>query len=142
MNLGGPELHYRRAVEPVREQAQSVVLYDGACGFCGWCVALAARQDAGVFRFATLQGVEGRSLLKAHDASALERPDTIYVVDRDGNVFSRSAAVILVMQHLSLPWRWAAGLVGVLPKRVRDYMYDAVARNRYLFGACGLRTKR
>lgn len=79
-----------------------------------------------------------RNLLGARDASALERLDTIYVVDQEGNILNRSAAVAFVMRRLGWPWSWAGLLVGVLPGCIRDFLYGVVARNRYLFGVCQL----
>ena len=110
--------------------------YDGVCGFCGWCVALAIRRNRDAFHFATLQGAVARNLLEARDASALEQLDTIYVVDQEGNILNRSEAVAFVMRRLGWPWSWAGLLVGVLPGCIRDFLYGVVAHNRYLFGVC------
>jgi predicted DCC family thiol-disulfide oxidoreductase YuxK len=49
-------------------------------------------------------------------------------------VYTKSAAFIRVVARLPLPWPLAAA-VWVIPRFMRDWCYDRVARNRYaLFG--------
>jgi predicted DCC family thiol-disulfide oxidoreductase YuxK len=64
--------------------------------------------------------------------------DTVYVVRDFGRaterVLSRSGAALYIFSRLGGVWR-LAGAVRVLPQRIRDSLYDAVARRRYrIFG--------
>ncbi|MGB7075393.1 MAG: DCC1-like thiol-disulfide oxidoreductase family protein, partial [Candidatus Sulfotelmatobacter sp.] len=65
--------------------------------------------------------------------------DTVYVVvDHelpDEYLLSRSEAVLFVLKQLARPWRALASLLQILPKSLRDAVYNAVARRRYrIFG--------
>ena len=53
-----------------------------------------------------------------------------FVVIADGKAYLRSDAAIRVARHLRGAWRWL-GAVKIIPRPVRDWVYDLVARNRY-----------
>jgi predicted DCC family thiol-disulfide oxidoreductase YuxK len=115
-----------------------LILYDGVCGLCNRLNRFVLKRDpAGVFQFASLQGGPGQSLLRAYgrDPDSLE---TLYVVVSYGSkspvLLSKSRAALFVLNALGGPWRLVA-IVGMLPRRLLDWAYDLVARNRYtLFG--------
>ena len=51
------------------------------------------------------------------------------------SLLSRSAAAVFVLQRLGRFWRFAAFLVQLSPKLLRDAAYNAIARRRYrIFG--------
>jgi predicted DCC family thiol-disulfide oxidoreductase YuxK len=110
------------------------VFYDGVCRFCDRFVQFVlARDRAGRFRFAPLQGAFAARALGAHG----RRPgdlDTAYVLTADGRVLSRSRAVLFVLANLGGLW-WVLGLLRVVPAVIADRVYDGVARVRYrIFG--------
>ncbi len=117
-----------------------VVLYDGVCNLCNGAVRfIIARDREGVFRFAALQSEVGRALA---NECGLDRDklDTVALVD-EGSCFIRSDAAIRIASRL--PGMWPAlRVLRVVPRPLRDWGYDLVARNRYrLFGredACQL----
>ena len=52
----------------------------------------------------------------------------------DGAAFTRLESFVAVMAELGWPWR-AAKLLLHLPRPLRDWLYDRIAKNRYaLFG--------
>ena len=116
-----------------------ILLYDGTCGFCAWSVQLVLRHDRRqTLRFASLQGDYGVAVRSRH--AALEGVDSIVWVDPDGEdgteaVAVRSEAALRVARYLG-GW-WTLGLVGwVIPRPIRDALYDVIARNRHkLVGA-------
>jgi predicted DCC family thiol-disulfide oxidoreductase YuxK len=126
-------------------RASVVLLYDGECAFCDRAVQfLLARDRAGTFRFAPLQGEFARGVLERH--AELRGVDSLILVERDAGstaerVYVRSDGVLRVAQRLGGVWRWAT-LARVVPRAVRDAAYDAFARVRYrVFGrydACRL----
>jgi predicted DCC family thiol-disulfide oxidoreductase YuxK len=111
-------------------EAHPVVLFDGVCNLCHGAVRFVlARDRAGRFRFAPLQSEVGRALLARHAATAAGL-DTIALVDAEGLPL-RSEAALRIAGGLGGPWPWLARLAGRLPRRLRDTLYDGVARRRY-----------
>ena len=116
-----------------------ILLYDGVCGLCNRLVQFILRRDtAGIFRFASLQSPLAQRLLARHGADAHDL-DTVYVVvnsDAPGeSLLARSEAVAFVLSQLGGMWRAAAVVLKLLPRLLRDFGYDVVARRRYrMFG--------
>jgi predicted DCC family thiol-disulfide oxidoreductase YuxK len=55
--------------------------------------------------------------------------DTIVLVE-DGRRYERSAAVLRIARQLRAPWPLLFAFI-VVPRPLRDWAYDAVARRRY-----------
>lgn len=118
--------------------SNTLVLYDGVCGLCnGLNQFLLKRDPDDHFRFASLQSEFSTTLLKRYDINAVDL-DTVYVVADYGQasqrLLARSDAILHVLGRLGGVW----GLLRigrVLPKSLRDALYNLVARNRYrVFG--------
>jgi predicted DCC family thiol-disulfide oxidoreductase YuxK len=109
-----------------------VILYDGVCVFCShWVRFVAVRDKERRFRFTAIQSGYGTRLARAFGIDP-DDPDTNAVVN-DGEVFFKSDAALTVLSHLP-GWRWVR-VLRVVPKRLRDAVYNLVARNRYrIFG--------
>jgi predicted DCC family thiol-disulfide oxidoreductase YuxK len=113
---------------------QLVLFYDGDCGFCDRTVRFVLRHDrAGTMCFAPLQGEAAREAFARHPS--LGRIDSLILIERDtvsggDHVSVRSEAVIRVATYLGGPWR-AAALLRLVPRTVRDWGYDLIARNRH-----------
>lgn len=76
-------------------------------------------------QFEPLQGEIARQHLhREHTAD-----DTIWLM-QDGRLHSRSGAVLRVLFLLGWPWR-AAALLLLVPRPLRDWAYNAVARRRH-----------
>lgn len=109
-----------------------VILFDGVCNLCnGFVNFVIDRDPAERFTFVSLQAEPARRLLAQHgQALPLNAlPSTIYLL-RDGQVYQRSEAVLLILQQLRSNWRYAA-LLRYIPRPLRDWGYELVARNRY-----------
>ena len=113
-----------------------VLLYDGVCGFCNRTVQMILDRDRrGTMRFAALQSDYGLAVVGRHPE--LRGVDSVVFVEPAGGgerVHVRSDAALKVASYLGGFWKvFLAGRV--IPRRVRDYLYDLFARNRYrLFG--------
>jgi predicted DCC family thiol-disulfide oxidoreductase YuxK len=112
-----------------------VLLYDGVCGFCNKTVQMILDRDRrGRMRFAALQSDYGQAIVARHPE--LQGVDSVVYVEwaADGreSVHVRSEAALKVASYLGGFWKvfLAARLV---PRRLRDYLYDLFARNRYRF---------
>lgn len=107
----------------------AILLFDDVCNLCNASVQWVLLRDRrGVFHFAALQSDVGRGLLARFGLSA-ENFDTVVLVDGD-RVFTRSDAALEVLRRLGKPWAFGAGL-RVLPRSLRDAVYNWIARNRY-----------
>jgi predicted DCC family thiol-disulfide oxidoreductase YuxK len=110
-----------------------VVLYDGTCGLCDRSVQLILRHDRrGRFRFAALQSDIGRALLERHGLP-VDALDTVVLVE-DGRAWQKSAAALRIARGMDAPWP-AFRAFAIVPRPVRDFFYDRVAKSRYrIFG--------
>jgi predicted DCC family thiol-disulfide oxidoreductase YuxK len=63
-------------------------------------------------------------------------PDTIIVIAHYRSdmerLLSKGAASLFILRELGGIWGWTA-VVGFLPNRLLDIVYDVVAKNRYRF---------
>jgi predicted DCC family thiol-disulfide oxidoreductase YuxK len=109
-----------------------VILYDGVCVFCSrWVRFVAARDTDRRFRFTAIQSGYGTRLAQAFGIDPHD-PDTNAVV-HGGEVFFKSDAALTVLGALP-GWGWAR-VLRLVPKPLRDAVYNLVARNRYrIFG--------
>ena len=119
-------------------ESNPIVLYDGVCGLCNRLNQFILKHDThDRFQFASLQSDLAASLLKRHGADSHDL-DTVYEVldyNQPGErLLARSDAILHVLTQLDGIWKWA-GAGRLLPKVVRDGIYNVVARNRYrVFG--------
>ena len=110
-----------------------VVLYDGVCKLCGaWARFLIRHDRHHVFKLASVQSPEGQAILLW-----LGLPTDIFetmVLIEGPRPYFKSAAFLRVVMRLPLPWPLLA-IAWIVPKPLRDWLYDRVALNRYrLFG--------
>jgi predicted DCC family thiol-disulfide oxidoreductase YuxK len=110
-------------------QFPSVILFDGVCTACNAFVQFVVKRDrARRFAFAPLQSAAARRLIGGRMAIA-DVPSTLLLVEGD-RLFSRSTASLRIARALRFPWNLAYGLV-VVPRPIRDWVYDVIARHRY-----------
>lgn len=115
-----------------------IILYDGVCGLCNRLVQFFIKRDRhDRLRFASLQSDFAAVVLKRHGADPHDL-DTVYVVkdyeQSSEELLGRSNAILCVLPELGGIWR-LSGVGRVLPRWVRDRLYDLVAKNRYrMFG--------
>ena len=116
----------------------AVLLYDGACGFCAGSVQLILRLEPAShqsrLRFAPLQGAFGQALT----ARFPELRDVDSVVWYDAaaeRVLVRSAAGLRVARHLGGFWSMLGVLGALVPRSLRDLLYDAIAKRRLSLAA-------
>jgi predicted DCC family thiol-disulfide oxidoreductase YuxK len=109
-----------------------LVLFDGVCVLCsGWVRFLLERDCAEFFRFTPIQSPYGRALAQRLGIDT-EMPETNAVIV-GGRAYFKADSAMQALAHVPR-WRWVR-IFSVLPRPVRDWCYDRVARNRYqLFG--------
>ena len=107
----------------------AIVLFDGVCHLCTHTVQFIMKRDPhGFFRFAALQSETGKRLLQAYGVP-VDTLDTFVLIE-GCRCFTRSDAAIRVATHLSGGWSLFR-VLALLPKRLRDWGYTAIARHRY-----------
>jgi predicted DCC family thiol-disulfide oxidoreductase YuxK len=115
-----------------------LIVFDAECIFCSGFARFMDRHDTEMrFRFVRAQSATGRELYIAH---GLDPDDwSTYIVIVDGRSYTKLAAFSAAMRAIGGPWR-ALGVLDLVPRGLGDWLYDRVARNRYLFGrrACPL----
>jgi predicted DCC family thiol-disulfide oxidoreductase YuxK len=109
-----------------------VILFDGVCVLCssGARFVIARDPDA-TFRFVTVQEPYGQGLAQrlGIDTAFPETNAAILA----GRAYFKSDAAIEVLSRLPR-WSWAR-VLRIVPRVLRDAVYDLVARNRYrMFG--------
>ena len=111
------------------DDAGPIVLFDGVCNLCDAFVLFVIDHDRrSRFRFAALQSDAARATLE-RAGQVGELPDSVVLVD-GRRVYTRSDAALRVVRSLGLPWSLLVVLL-VVPRFLRDPIYDWVARNRY-----------
>ena len=114
-----------------------VILFDGVCNMCNGAVNLALDWDpAAKLRFSALQSNVGRALLQANGREA-DDISSIVLVTSDG-AYIKSDAILRITEELTPRWlpvplAKPAAIAGrtLVPKFLRDLIYDGVADNRY-----------
>ena len=109
------------------------IIFDGVCNLCDSFVHYVIKRDAdAVFRFAPLQSDVAQKLLTDHYGKPFGA-DTIVLI-KNGVSYDQSDAVLEILTALPRQ-RFFRGILGVLPRPVRDFLYRVIAKNRYrLFG--------
>ena len=108
---------------------RAIWLFDGMCGFCSWSVRflLAHERDPSTV-FVAIQSRRGRDIATRHGIDP-DVPSTFLFIEND-RALEKSDGLIALAKHLHWPWR-ALQWGEVIPKGIRDSLYDVLARNRY-----------
>ena len=106
---------------------QPVLYYDGVCNLCSRSVQFILRNDKKeLFRFAPLQSEKGREAILLFPGSP---PDSLILFYK-GRYFIRSEAALRILKLLGGFWSLLFGFI-IIPRFLRDAVYDLIARNRY-----------
>lgn len=119
---------------PPRRGPVALVLYDGVCGLCdGFVQFLLAEDRAARLTFAPLQGETARAHLPAPDDLGQTVGSVIFVMETAQGrrtTLMRSDAALRILDTMGGFWRVVSWL-RVVPRGVRDAVYDWIARHRY-----------
>jgi predicted DCC family thiol-disulfide oxidoreductase YuxK len=120
------------AIEPKNpggiDSPHGLVLFDGVCVLCSrGCRFVSKRDRRHYFRFVPIQLAEGRQLAEQLGIDP-DRPDSFALV-ANGRAYVKSEAALRIARELpSWQWTWIFHLI---PRTIRDAIYDLIARNRY-----------
>lgn len=107
---------------------ERVVLFDGVCNLCSSSVQfIIARNSKKNIKFTSLQSDFGQAQLSKYQLPPEVR--TIVLI-KDGKSFIRSDAVLEICKDLNGLYP-ILSLYQLIPRPLRDWVYDFVARHRY-----------
>lgn len=108
-----------------------VIVFDTDCLLCSGMVRFVLRHERDhALHFAGAWSGPGLAIAARHAMTSDDLHRTVLVVE-DGRPRIRSAAVFAIAGHLRWPFRFAAHLLRLAPRGLRDRAYDAIAHNRY-----------
>ena len=105
-----------------------IVLFDGDCNFCDSSVQFIIKRDpAAHFLFTSLQSTKGIELTKQYAIPA--NVDSLVLID-NGKAYTKSSAALRIAKKLDGLWHLLFLFI-LVPCKIRDGVYDYVAKNRY-----------
>jgi len=108
---------------------KKIILFDGICNLCNSAVTFIIKRDKkDVFRFASLQSDLGNELLRKF-AIDPEKTDSLILIS-EGKAFIKSSAALQIARGLDGGYPLLVVFL-LLPKFLRNGVYDFIARNRY-----------
>jgi len=112
------------------EKGKKIILFDGVCNLCNSAINFVIKRDKkDIFRYASLQSEVGQKLVKERNID-LAKIDSIILIDPNIAYYHKSTAALQIAKLLSNPYPLFSVFL-VLPRFLRDWGYDFVAKNRY-----------
>jgi predicted DCC family thiol-disulfide oxidoreductase YuxK len=111
-------------------EQQKIILFDGVCNLCnGSVIFILQREKKTVFRFASIQSEAGKTLLEWCGLPK-DYSQAIVLID-GGKIYLGSTAALKIGQTLKFPWSFLSYAGFIIPKLIRDWIYNQIATNRY-----------
>lgn len=104
-----------------------VVFFDGVCNLCNsWVQWLIKRDKKNVLHYSSLQSAYAKQHIT--DPEILSTDSIVFFVNN--TFYTRSSAVFQILKQLGFPYKIAL-VFYLVPRFIRDYVYNTVAKNRY-----------
>jgi predicted DCC family thiol-disulfide oxidoreductase YuxK len=108
-----------------------IIIFDGYCALCsGWANFVLRHDPHGRFRLASAQSPLGYALYVHYGLDPKDYETNILI--EHGRAWFKSEGSIRMAEGLGWPWKLAA-VFRILPRVVRDPIYEFIARNRLRF---------
>lgn len=108
---------------------ERIIVFDGVCNWCNAWVNFIIHHDTHrKFKFGTLQSEHAQRILK--ELHFRTEDFATFLLLEHGRVFTKSTAALKIARHLSGLWPILYFCI-VIPRPLRDVVYDLVARHRY-----------
>ncbi len=112
------------------EEGKKIILFDGVCNLCNSAVNFVIQRDKkNTFRYAALQSEIGKKLIAERNID-ITKIDSILLIDPKLAYYHKSTAAIHIAKQLSGFYPLLSVFL-ILPKFLRDWIYDIIAKNRY-----------
>jgi predicted DCC family thiol-disulfide oxidoreductase YuxK len=106
-----------------------IILFDGVCNFCNGAVNFIIKRDKNAnIKFAALQSHTGQKLLEEYMLP--KKNFNSFVLIHNGKAFHKTTAALHTITYLPPIWKWAK-IFWIVPRFLRDAVYDVIAANRY-----------
>ena len=106
-----------------------ILFFDGVCNLCSGFVQFVIERDPeSKFRFASLQSGTGQKVLRDNKLSETNLSTVILL--KDGKYFTHSDVALEMSRDMGGLWTFFY-VFKIIPKTLRDKIYDWVATNRY-----------
>ena len=104
-----------------------IVFFDGVCNLCQGSVRYLIKHDKkGVLKFASLQGNYAKDFVNETEIQSMQS-----IMFFDGKMLYKKSTAVLKLSRLLGGWHQLLLLGYILPRFVRDWLYNIVAMNRY-----------
>ena len=122
-------MKYHKNVETVFPE--NTILFDGVCNFCnGWVNFVLKFDKKKKYKFSFLQEEKGLKFINEFNIGHI---DTIILIKKN-LILTKSDAALEVMSSMN-PIFFFMRIFLLVPRFIRDYVYDLVGKNRYkIFG--------
>ncbi|WP_421889945.1 thiol-disulfide oxidoreductase DCC family protein [Marinoscillum sp.] len=106
-----------------------VIFFDGVCNLCNSAVNFVIDRDTDrQFLFASLQSDFAHDKLARYEVNPSLLQSILLL--KNGQLYHKSDAALEVASLLGGPWRLLS-VFKIVPKFIRDFFYDWIAKNRY-----------
>lgn len=123
-----PYSYRRDAAVPAFDDVRPILIFDGKCALCSGFAGFILRHDRKqALRLLAAQSPLGEALYRHFDLKAEDYATNILLVG--GHALAKSDGSIRVFELLGAPWLIVA-IARLVPRLLRDALYDIVARNR------------
>ena len=107
-----------------------IILFDGVCNLCnGSVIFVLKREKKPGFKFASIQSGTGQELLEWCGLPS-GYSQAVVLID-NGRTYLGSTAALKIGQELIFPWNFLAYTGIIVPKFIRDWIYNQFAQHRY-----------
>ena len=108
---------------------QKRVLFDGVCNLCSSSVQFILKRDKkNQFLFGSLQGEYGQEVLRKYQLPATSLHS--FILLEGDKLYTHSSGALRMLKHLGGGWQLLYACI-IVPKFIRDGVYNWIARNRY-----------
>jgi len=107
----------------------SIIFFDGVCNLCNASINFIMKRDKNNrFLVGALQDTFSKEVLSDFEVKP-DYLDSLVLLEK-GKIYYKSTAALKIARQLSGLWPIFSPLI-ILPKWLRDPVYDWIARNRY-----------
>jgi predicted DCC family thiol-disulfide oxidoreductase YuxK len=107
-----------------------IILFDGICNLCNGSVSFILKREKDPLpQFASIQSETGKELLEWCGLPSNYNQAVVYI--ENGKIYLGSIAALKIGRNLIFPWSLLSYAGFVVPKFIRDWVYNQIAQHRY-----------